>query len=327
MIEHGGGIAAAEARFGRPREGWLDLSTGINPWPYPVPLLPPAALTRLPEQDAVDDLRAAAAGYCGVGDPSVIVAAPGSQALIQVLPRVVPRGRVAILGFTYGEHALCWHRAGHEIVIADDLAVAADVLVVTNPNNPDGRVIGRRDLVAAAERLAVHGGLVVVDEAFADMRPEISVASGAGGDGLCVLRSFGKFFGLAGLRLGFALAPDALAWRIEAELGPWAVAGPAIEIGRRALRDEGWIGTTRRRLADAAARLDAVLATSGLEIIGGTDLYRLARVPSAGAVWERLARHGILTRAFADRADWLRFGLPPDMKAEDRLARCLSAVG
>lgn len=326
MIEHGGGLARAEARFGRPREGWLDLSTGINPWPYPVGVVPDAAWMRLPDQDMFDELRAAAASYFGASNSSLVVAAPGSQALIQLLPRLVPRGRVKILGFTYAEHELCWRRAGHEVVITDDIECDADIIIVTNPNNPDGRTVEPRQLVITAQRLAARGGLLVVDEAFADVRPEISVAAQTGSEGLCVLRSFGKFFGLAGARLGFALAPHALARRIEAELGPWAVAGPAIAIGTRALRDGGWIATTRTRLSRAVLRLDKILTATGLEIVGGTDLYRLVCAENAAVIWERLARRGILVRAFTDRPRWLRFGLPPNGEAEERLATALSAA-
>lgn len=319
--DHGGALARAEARFGRPPEGWLDLSTGINPWPYPVPPLPAEVWQRLPDQDALDRLKAAAAAGYGAPDPAVVAVAPGSQALIQLLPRCRPAGRVAVVGLTYAEHARCWRRLGHAVAEVPDLDAAgeADVVVVTNPNNPDGRRIAPARLLALADRLAARGGLLVVDEAFADVAPELSLAGAAGRPGLCALRSFGKFYGLAGLRLGFALAPPALVAGIEAELGPWAVPGPALSVGAAALADSEWPALARRRLRAAAADLDRALTGCGLPVIGGTDLFRLVRVPDAARLYVRLARRGILTRPFAARPDWLRLGLPPDAHGLARL--------
>lgn len=323
--DHGGDLSCAEARFGRPAAGWLDLSTGINPWPYAVHALAREAWHRLPDRAALHRLLDAAARYYGARDRSVVVAAPGSQALIQCVPRLFRPGRVAIVGFTYAEHARCWRMAGHEAIIVDDPAEAARArcVVVTNPNNPDGRQFGPDILLDLADRLAARGGLLVVDEAFADVCPSISVAASAGREGLCVLRSFGKFFGLAGLRLGFALGPPALVRRIDAELGPWAVAGPAIEIGTRALGDEAWIGAMRERLAAAATDLDRLFARHGRPVLGGTALFRLMEAPDAPALAARLARRGILVRAFAARRHWLRVGLPPDRAAAERLAAAI----
>lgn len=324
--DHGGGLARAEARFGRPKERWLDLSTGINPWPIRVPAPSPDAWTRLPDRDALDGLLAAAGRYFGA-EPAAVVAAPGSQALIQAVPRLMPRGRAAILGLTYAEHARCWSLAGHDVAVCETLDEAADAacVIVTNPNNPDGRQVDPDRLLALSERQAARGGLLVVDEAFADVAPTISVASAAGRPGLCVLRSFGKFFGLAGLRLGFALGPPGLVSALEDHLGPWAVAGPALEVGATALTDSDWIGETRSRLASAARDLDGLLGAHGLENVGGTDLYRLTRTAHAAALFEHLGRAGILVRPFEPRPDWLRFGLPPDAAGVARLRDALGS--
>ncbi|NNG04622.1 MAG: threonine-phosphate decarboxylase, partial [Inquilinus sp.] len=283
-IFHGGDLAWAERRFGRPAAGWVDLSTGINPWPYPLPTLPAEAWARLPDAAALGALEAAAAGCYGAPSPEHIAAAPGTQALIRLLPRLRPPGRVAVVGPTYAEHAAGWRDAGHRVVDAADpldaeaaaadpvaAATGTDIVVVTNPNNPDGRTHAPEALLAAAEALAARGRLLLVDEAFADVAPEVSLAPHCGRPGLVVLRSFGKFFGLAGLRLGFALAEPALAATIRAALGPWPVAGPAIAVARTALADRAWIAGTRARLAEAAAELRATLAAAGLAIVGGTD--------------------------------------------------------
>ncbi len=325
--DHGGDLAGAERRFGAPAEPWLDLSTGINPrpWPHPDPLPPvdPAAWTRLPDGAALSRLLSAAASFYGC-DPACTMAAPGSQALIQALPRSVPRGRVQVVGLTYAEHARCWSRAGHEVeTVESPDAAEGPVVVLGNPNNPDGRAHDPEALLALASRC----GLLVVDEAFAEVRPEISAARHAGRPGLLVLRSFGKFFGLAGLRLGFALGEPALVRALSDELGPWAVSGPALDLGTAALRDRGWQERSRSWLVDQAAALDRVLARHRLEPAGGTDLYRLVRRPGAAEVQATLARAGILVRAFEARGDLLRFGLPPDEAGLVRLDRALSRCG
>ncbi|WP_342235997.1 threonine-phosphate decarboxylase CobD [Inquilinus sp. OTU3971] len=326
MVPHGGDLAAAEARWGRPAKGWLDLSTGINPMPYPVPAIDPTAWQRLPQHDRLRALlETARACYAAPAD-APIVAAPGTQILIQLLPRLRPGARVAILGPTYGEHAACW--AAESATVANvgslDEAAAAEVVVLVNPNNPDGRIIGSERLLALASDLAARAGLLVVDEAFAEVTPRGSVASEAGRPGLLILRSFGKFFGLAGIRLGFALGAAAEIDRLARLLGPWAVPGPAIEIGIAALSDQGWQDEMRARLSAAADRLTDLLTAHGFADRGGTDLFRLVEHPEAARVWDRLGRAGILVRPFPDRPALLRFGLPGNDGDFVRLAAALS---
>ena len=253
-----------------------------------------------------------------------MVAGTGSQALIQALPRITPPTDVAILGPTYGEHARAWTAAGHRVHAVSGLEEigTAGAVVVVNPNNPDGRIIAPGQLLDLAARLAARNGLLVVDEAFCDERPDLSLTAGVR-PGLVVLRSFGKFFGLAGLRLGFAVAATDLAARLADHLGPWPVSGPALGIGAAALADREWSIATITRLTDAAARLDAILTGAGLEVPGGTVLFRLARHDRAPAIYERLGRAGILVRAFAFRPDILRFGLPGDAAEERRLTAAL----
>ncbi|MBF0371991.1 MAG: threonine-phosphate decarboxylase [Alphaproteobacteria bacterium] len=320
---HGGDIAAAEERFGRPADGWLDLSTALNPFSYPLGEIPPEAWRRLPDRAEMTALCEAAASYYRAPDPAMLVAAPGTQALIQILPRLVEPCTVTVIGPTYGEHARCWRAAGHRVTVCD-AAQAADghVVVVVNPNNPDGRRLEPDGLVALAEALARRGGLLVVDEAFADVAPEVSVA-GRVGPGMVVLRSFGKFFGLAGLRLGFAIAPPPLALALRDMMGPWAVAGPAIAIGTRALADRKWMAVTRNRLAREALALDGLLGAAGMTVLGGTPLFRLVSAGRAWALYEYLGERGILVRPFPLSPRWLRFGLPPGAEGRDRLKRAL----
>ena len=324
-VPHGGDLAAAEARWGRPAEGWLDLSTGINPLPYPVPPIAPAAWHRLPQHDRLRALLETARSGYGAPADAPVVAAPGTQILIQLLPRLRPGARVAILGPTYGEHAACWSAEGATAITVGSLdeAAGADVVVLVNPNNPDGRVVAAERLLALADALAALGGLLVVDEAFAEVTPRASIAAEAGRPGLLILRSFGKFFGLAGIRLGFALGASAEIDRLARWLGPWAVPGPAIETGIAALADRGWQDATRARLAADAARLTALLLTHGFADRGGTDLFRLVEHPQASVIWDRLGRAGILVRPFPDGPTLLRFGLPADEAGFARLAAAL----
>ncbi|CAO3374553.1 threonine-phosphate decarboxylase CobD [Azospirillum argentinense] len=319
-IIHGGDLDAARAAFPGAPEPWIDLSTGINPWPYPLPPIPAEAWARLPGRSAETALRVAAAACYGVPSPDHVAAAGGSQALIQLLPRLRRPGTVAVLGPTYAEHAAGWTKAGHRVAEVESLdACDAEVVVIVNPNNPDGRIVPPERLLALAERQASRGGWLVVDEAFAEVAPECSVASQAGWSGLVVLRSFGKFFGLAGVRLGFLIGGLPLVREVRAAVGPWAVSGPALAVATAALSDSAWIAANRHRLAAAAARFDARLAGAGLRVAGGTSLFRLIDDPQAAGLCNALGRAGVLVRRFDHRPNWLRFGLPTNRAAEDRV--------
>jgi cobalamin biosynthetic protein CobC len=312
-LVHGGDLTAARRRFPGAPEPFIDLSTGINPNPYPVPLLPAEVFTRLPASGAVADLAALAAKFYGTPSAAHVVAAPGTQLLLPLVAGLVRPGRAAILSPTYGEHARTARLAGHSVTEVSEIGGLgdADLAIVTNPNNPDGRLIERNYLLALAGRLRARGGVLVVDEAFMDVGPSgTSLAGDVASGNIIVLRSFGKFFGLAGLRLGFALLDRSLAARLSAMLGPWAVSGPALAVGAAALADTAWIEQTRTRLAQSSRRLDAILAGAGLDVIGGTALFRLVRTQSATALFHHLGRAGILVRVFPDHAAWLRFGLP-----------------
>lgn len=328
-LEHGGDLSQALRLFPEAPTPFIDLSTGINPYSYPLPPLPPELFARLPQPDTVDRLTVVAAEAYGAPSPGSIVAAPGTQSLLPLIAAFGRIGDAAILGPTYAEHARAAARVGHRVIETPDIDKlrAADLAVVVNPNNPNGRVLSRADLLTMAEDLDRRGGLLVVDEAFMDVGPpDASLASDVIRGNIIVLRSFGKFFGLAGLRLGFAIAAPETAERLRASLGPWAVSGPALEIGATALVDRVWITAMQDRLAQAAQRLDALLTGAGLHVVGGTALFRLAQHTSAHDLFEALGRAGILVRRFAERLEWLRFGLPGAEDQWDRLARALAAA-
>ena len=327
-IAHGGDLDAARRRFPHAPEPWLDLSTGINPLPYPVPPLSSEMWTRLPQADAERALQLAATHAFGAADPVMIVSAPGTQALIQLLPALQrSSSRVAVVGPTYAEHARSWARAGHDVHHVATLGHAhdADVVVIVNPDNPTGRLNPRPELERCARAVVQRGGLLVIDEAFVDvLDPNASVVPDLP-PATAVLRSFGKSYGLAGLRLGFAVAAPPLAERLRDLLGPWAVAGPALEIGRRALADTDWLADTRRRLTQDSGRLDDLLTAAGCRLLGGTPLFRLVAHDAAAQLAGRLGAHAIHVRCFAHEPAWLRFGLPGHADDWRRLSTALAA--
>ncbi|MFG6504841.1 MULTISPECIES: threonine-phosphate decarboxylase CobD [unclassified Sulfitobacter] len=298
--DHGGGVDAAAARFGGARSDWIDLSTGINPAPYPIPALPAGTWTALPDAAAQDALLAAARAFWQVPEGAAILAVPGASSAIARIPALAPKGRVRIPGPTYNEHAASFAENGWQVVETGE----AEAAVHVRPNNPDGR------LWPMAETRAP---LSIIDESFCDITPNATLMAQATVPGTLILKSFGKFWGLAGLRLGFVIGDPALVTRLEQMLGPWPVGGPALHIGAAALRDQPWAEATRARLGAEATRLDGLMTTAGAEIVGGTPLFRLYEVEDAQAWQTRLARHQIWSRIFPYNPRWLRLGLPPSI--------------
>jgi cobalamin biosynthetic protein CobC len=321
---HGGALKVARRLAPQAPEPWIDLSTGVNPHAYPLPDLEPEVWSRLPETGALAKLETAAARRYGVAAASVI-AGPGSQALIHALAHILRPGAVGVLMPTYGGFAAAFAAAGARIAEAKRLEDmnGLDVAIVVNPNNPDGRIIPRDDLLALHDGLAARGGVLIVDEAFADFDPEENLAPRLPESGAVVLRSFGKTYGLAGLRLGFALASPDIVPSLRAALGSWPVSGPAITIGIGALADSDWLEAMRARLGKDTERLDALLLGAGWRIIGGTRLFRLTAHEDALGAFERLLAAGILARPFAHTPDRLRFGMPGHENAWERLAEAL----
>ncbi len=296
--DHGGGLDAAIARFGGTRRDWLDLSTGINPHPYPVGALDAGDWTALPDRAAAQALSDAARRFWRVPNGAGLLAAPGASALIARIPALQPPGSVRITPPTYNEHAAAFAANGWTVL--DD--GPAEASVVVNPNNPDGRL---------ADAALPTGRLTVIDESFGEVAPNASLIALAPRPGCLILKSFGKFWGLAGLRLGFAIAAPDLIARLAEMLGPWPVSGPALRIGARALRDLNWTAATRARLATDAARLDRMMLDAKADLAGGTDLFRLYRVADAANLQFRLAQRRIWTRIFPYSPTLIRLGLPP----------------
>lgn len=320
MREHGGNLDHARQRFGGRADDWIDLSTGINRLPYPVGEISAHHWQALPSRSEIDALHRAARHAYGTAAP--VVAMGGAQAAIQLLPQLAPGGRVRILAPTYNEYAPVLSAAGWEVeeVRELDALVGSDLAIVVNPNNPDGRRHAPKDLLALSPRV----GHLVIDESFVDAVPELSLASQAGEPGLLILRSFGKFYGFAGLRLGFALGNAADIGKLAAMSGPWPVSGAAIAIGCRALRDDAWAKAASARLARDCVRLDEMVQSQGWQLIGGAALFRLYETPGALAAQQKLAQGQIWSRVFAQNPTWLRLGLPGVEAEWTRLAEVLA---
>lgn len=315
--DHGGGIDAAAARWGGNRSDWLDLSTGINPIPYPIRVTCKELWTALPDRTATERLIAAARNFWNVPAHVAILPAPGCSALIARIPYLAEPKDVRIDAPTYNEHQASFAAAGWAVTRTACPRPSARVIV--NPNNPTGVYFDR-----AGTSWGKHM-LVVIDESFCDVEPTGSLIETADVPGVIVLKSFGKFWGLAGLRLGFALGDPKMLTRLAEMLGPWPVSGPALEIGAHALEDPVWASETRSRLREDSMRLDALMAPYSRGPAKGTHLFRLYDVGDAAAMQDRLARAHIWSRVFPYSICWLRLGLPGSAAAWIRLERVLQA--
>jgi len=325
MLEHGGRLRRAARQYGIAEANWLDLSTGINPRGWSVPTVPIDVWQALPQDD--DELNAAAQGYY---DTTHILALAGSQAAIQALPMLCPPTQVALVAPSYAEHAHAWQRHGHTVssVPATEILQVGEstkVVVIVNPNNPTGQLFSRDELLGLHARLVARGGWLVVDEAFMDASPEHSLASVYPCSGLIVLRSLGKFFGLAGARVGFVLAEENILQPLAELLGPWSIAAPSRYVAAQALRDTDWQRATRKALPLASQRLAELLHSAGLTPSGGCTLFQWVCCADAARVYEQLAQQGILTRLY-DAPSSVRFGLPRDEAQWTRLAEALNGI-
>ncbi|NRB04969.1 MAG: pyridoxal phosphate-dependent class II aminotransferase [Rhodobacteraceae bacterium] len=296
--DHGGRLDAAIQKYGGTRETWLDLSTGIAPFPYPISGISPEIWQALPDEAAFERLIAAARAFWDVPDQADILPVPGASLAIAQLPRLAKPGRVRIVQDTYNEHAAAFRAHGWQVVPEGP----ADVQVDVHPNNPNGRVCDPATLAS---------GLCIVDESFCDTDPTLShVPHLVNRPDLVVLKSFGKFWGLAGLRLGFIIASPDRIRQLADWVGPWAVSGPALAIGANALSDPAWAAEQRSRLAQNAAALDALVVPKHARLVGGTSLFRLYELDDAARLETHLAQHHILTRCFPYNPRWIRLGIP-----------------
>jgi cobalamin biosynthetic protein CobC len=309
MLHHGGNLLEASKRWGIAPEQWLDLSTGISPISYPLPQIPDNCWHNLPQEE--DGLEEAAQAYLGTNH---LLPLAGSQAVINLLPYLRARSRVLVLENSYLEHKRTWQLAGHEVLSTKaesikDALNNIDVLILTNPDNPSAHLCSCAELTALHEQLKAKDGWLILDEAFIDATPEKSMAHTAGKKGLIILRSFGKFFGLAGIRGGLIMAWPELLTTLHEKLYPWHLSGPSRFVMRTALLDKNWQEKQRVVLLKLSRRLALLLGNTGHKPIG-TALFQFIESPHAALIHNTLAENGILTRLYNDTVSGIRFGLP-----------------
>lgn len=325
MLEHGGRLLQASRTYNIPLSDWLDLSTGVSPYAWPVPPIPSAAWQRLPDED--DGLVDVAREYY---EANSMLPLAGSQAAIQALPMLRSTTSVGVLAPGYAEHAHAWRRQGHRVTLASahDLMAHADhfdVIVLMHPNNPAGDRFTVDELLALHASLAARGGWLIVDEAFIDATPEHSLCPHADREGLIVLRSVGKFFGMAGARAGFAFAAVPLLDALRERLGPWTLSGPTRHVLKLALADDVWQAGAGDRLHRESQRLARLLTRHGLPPTAGTAFFQWCCDTRALNLHWLLAQRGVFTRWF-ETPQSLRFGLPGDDAGFERLDRTLAEV-
>ncbi|MEE9412674.1 MAG: threonine-phosphate decarboxylase CobD [Methylococcales bacterium] len=325
LLHHGGGLWAAAAQYGIPLSDWLDLSTGINANGWKAPLMPENIWQRLPESD--DDLTPIAQAYYNTEQ---VLPVAGSQAAIQVLPMLCKNSRVGVIHPGYAEHAHAWGRCGHQVkpinsAEIDQTISELDILILINPNNPTGTVFDPQQLLDWHHQLALRDGWLIVDEAFIDCTPERSLATYSQRSGLVILRSLGKFFGLAGARVGFVCAQAELLSSLNALLGPWTISSASRWLASTALKDQVWQQTTRLRLLEDSQRMQSLLSNYDLVPNGGCALFQWSQTSQAAMLHEHLAKLGILTRLFSQPSS-LRFGIPGNQADWQRLETTLARV-
>lgn len=320
---HGGRLSEAQRRYPQAPRPWLDLSTGINPEPWPGISRRVFDWHRLPDEAALHTLEAVAAARFGARGPQVL-ALPGTEFGLRGLAALGLPAPFRHVWPGYRTHAEAL--PGSAPIPFESLLAQARLggtIVLANPSNPDGRLVQPAELVVLTKALVKARGWLVVDEAFVDAHAGSSIIPLLDGtEPVIVTRSFGKFFGLAGVRLGFAVGPAAIIARWRNIVGSWPLSAAAIAIGAAAYADADWIATTRNALFERAAALDSVLRHHGLEPIGACPQFRLVEC-NARELFEHLARAGILTRPFDYNPRWLRLGVPESASELVRLDRAL----
>ena len=304
---HGGDIVSASQHYRIPIDHWIDLSTGINPKPYPVTIAS-ESFQRLPYLQ-IPFIEASTQYY---GNASFLPVA-GTQAAIQQLPDILSSLPIFVPEIGYQEHAWCWQQAGEDVRYypSCDNNMAGFInceleknqhshWVIINPNNPTGVLVEREQLYAWAKKLA-PGAYLIIDEAFIDMTPAKSVLDSILPNNIIVLRSFGKFFGLAGIRLGYCFANQQVLSVLQKRLGVWQVNGPAQAIAIQALQDTVWQQQAIEDVKKNAAWMQACwqpLMSACSDDVFYSSLFSSWQMPleKAQAIYEYFAQAGILLR-------------------------------
>lgn len=311
---HGAHGESAARSLGLAPRSFLDFSQNINPLGPPPGALE-AARAAISGSSVYPDpqypeLRRALGGYLGVPEANVLPTNGGAEALFLAALglRRAGKSRALILEPTFSEYAAAANAAGMEVAhrpawresgggFAFDLRSldglgAGDAVFLCNPNNPTGSALPRDEVREIHEAVAGPGAALVVDEAFADFAPALSVASEANA-ALTVVRSFTKFFAIPGLRLGCLVSSEAERF---ATLQPsWPVNAAAAAAGVAAASDAEFAGRSVRRVGELRREMAGELSElQGITVYDSAANFLLLRGP--GEVAEPLARRGVLVR-------------------------------
>ncbi|MBL1417744.1 MAG: threonine-phosphate decarboxylase [Moritella sp.] len=338
-LVHGGQLQQVALQYARPIAEWLDLSTGISPTSYPIPSIPTSVWQQLPQPS--QSLITAAKHYYGTDN---IVATSGSQAVIKQLPSIFKQhvaeqfiseqstgtSTVWLPLVGYKEHERAWREQGFTIQQYTQLPTSAQltancIVVVINPNNPTGELFTRNTLLALLDNIQTLKGWLILDEAFMDVvEPSQSIIAHTDNPHLLVLRSVGKFFGLAGIRLGFLSAHPQWLQALEKLSSPWEVNGPAQYITEIALMDRQWQQQQLLSLTALSATLELLLMTTFDCPVAGSALFKTIRLDNAPEVYILLCQQGVYVR-LCDEQNALRFGIP-DQNGLVKLAKVLQQL-
>ena len=333
-LNHGGNLQQASEIYGVSMDAWLDMSTGISPWSYPVDDLPSNVWRDLPPSN--DELIATAKKYYQIDEQNVVVS-PGSQLSIRLLPQLFAKSKVALPVLGYQEHALSWKLAGHQLCFYQNVEELIQLIedgkvdhaVVINPNNPSCEKTTKEKLSYISNSIK---GVLLVDEAFMDFYqtapsqiPESSFGSAISlnAENVIVVRSIGKFFGLAGLRLGFVIGLHPVLQKLQTLFQPWAINHASMLISRQALADTQWQEQQRLKIKAGAKQLEPLLFSLCQDFqelrIENTALFCsvFAQSIDVQKLHKQLAMLGVWTRMSNpdDKQAWLRFGLVGDMES------------
>jgi threonine-phosphate decarboxylase len=319
MEVHGGNIYAASRDLRCQPASMLDFSASINPLgmaPGAVQVVQASLelATHYPDPDCYE-LKQALGRFHGI-DPECVCIGNGSTELIFLLPKTLALRRALIPGPTFSEYAAAMRAVGGEVSmllappeeefrirlsqVAAALQRSLDCVWLCNPNNPTGQLWTKAQVLELWKKARRVGASLIVDEAFIDYCEADSVVSEATSRaGLLVLRSFTKFYGMPGLRVGYLVAEPTVIRRIEAMRLPWSVNNLAQVAAIASLNETSYAVRSRQLIIEERPRLAAALAGQGWVPCPSSANFLLVRLPSflkSAAVAAATRRQGVLIR-------------------------------
>ena len=329
--KHGGDLSDA-VRVNRKIKKWIDLSTGINPNAYNDFNIDKTVYSHLPSGNQLAELMSIARGYYNLNQEIKICAYQGAQGVINILPNIVNKNihdTIQILTPTYTEHYRVWNDHGFKIRLVTNIENELDPsipFVLVNPNNPDGKLFQPKYLEELWERIRKAGGFLILDESFMDGTPDMSFRFDNCRDNVIVIRSFGKFFGLPGLRLGFVYGDNHYINKVSSLVGPWPISSSSLLIARKAMLDTVWISATITDLKMKSTALSNFLHDQKLKTVGDCYFFKTIELDNASQMHKALANHGIWTRIFNYNQKWLRMGLTKNKFEFEYLANTIMDI-